>query len=825
MKIFNCFSLFLLLLSFILLPLFNGTSIGQPLDAPYGCHHIHNNFHQWGVFTHRTEEAQKVIRRSDTLNLFHYEIHLDVTDFSNSNLRARTLVFLESLMDSVETITLDLEGLEVDSVRRHGLPLTYSHDGRYLRISEENLLSKGDTVYVEVFYGGTPMTCPSGFGGFYFEDGYAYNLGIGLAANPHNFGRAWIPCFDNFVQRSTFEFHVKSSGGRKAFCVGRFLGEQELGGDTIIRSYLMEQPIPTYLSSVAISNYRTMNWTHEGAYGPVEIELVARSSDLANFRSSVEDMEAALDALEYWYGPYPFERIGYVITTRGAMEHPTNTAYPANSIAGGQKSTRLMAHELCHHWWGNITTLTTAMDMWIKEGPAEYGAHLTQEWIGGFEGLWNSVRNNHQATIRTAHVNDGGYFALSPMPATNTYGRHTYIRGASMIHNLRGYLGDSLFRHSMQEVLNNNYFSHINAHEFRDALSEYSGKDMTDFFDDWIFAPGYSDFSIDSFRVIESHNGQYLTEVHFRQQQYNTTHYHNNVPLQVTFGNHLTTRAVRLTGSGAFSTDTIWLPFTPDWVVLNDRQLLNMASFSTLNTITETGDINDPHTGARLTTHSIEDTVLFFIEHHYTAPQPVKSEDPDFRLSVNHYFKMGGTFDESWDAQLVLRYNGRGTFPLDADLTSITEDSLILVYRPSPELDWEEYPYYTKNIFVPNDGNGFINIHKILPGEYAFANSYFRDPTNVTEISDSPGHFTFFPNPADNELHIKSGGVEGRFNLSIYDMNGRLLKKEEAKSFLAGETHSLNISKMESGSFLLLIESFSADDFTNIYEGRIFIKK
>jgi hypothetical protein len=33
-------------------------------------------------------------------------------------------------------------------------------------------------------------------------NGYAFNLGVGFAADPHNFGRVWFPCFDNFVERS-----------------------------------------------------------------------------------------------------------------------------------------------------------------------------------------------------------------------------------------------------------------------------------------------------------------------------------------------------------------------------------------------------------------------------------------------------------------------------------------------------------------------------------------------------------------------------------------------------------------------------------------------
>nr|MBS0036900.1 T9SS type A sorting domain-containing protein [Saprospiraceae bacterium] len=776
----------------------------QPIDAPYGCHHIHNNFQSYGVFTHRSDAAQKVIRRSDTLNLYHYEIHLDVTRFISGEIYGRTIVHLESLMDSIHVITLDLEGLTVDSVNIEQSAMPFSHDGRFLRIFSDEPLSANDSIEAEVFYHGSPITCPSGFGGFYFENGYAYNLGIGLAADPHNFGRSWFPCFDNFVQRSTFEYHVKSEGGRKAHAVGRFIEEQALAGDTLVRVYRMEQPIPTYLSSVAVSNYRTMDWTHQGAYGPVDIQLIARSGDLDNFRASLEDLEYAIDALEYWYGPYPFERIGYVITTRGAMEHPTNTAYPSHSIAGGQKSTRLMAHELCHHWWGNLTTLTTAKDMWIKEGPAEYGAHLTQEFINGPEGLKTAVRNNHQTTIETAHTVDDGYFALSPMPAYNTYGRHTYIRGASVIHNLRGYLGDSLFRHGMQGVLMDNSFSAIDAYEFRDQLTDLTGCDLTHFFNDWIFAPGYADFSIDSFRVIGQSGNKHLVETFFKQRKYQSPHYHLEVPLQITFGNAGQKTSVRMIASDSLSSDTIALEFIPEWAVLNDEHSLNLASFTSVLKIDQPGTIQDPYTRTRWVTDQVEDSVLLYIEHHYSGPDKPEAMDPDFRISANHYFAVKGNFDESWKATLTLRIEGKGNLALDSDLVSITEDSLILVYRPDRATEWVEYPHYTKHILIPGSGSGFINIQKIQSGEYAFANSFFKGGTPTVDRNQPDIEFSLYPNPlTTNTLHIASGQQEGNYRATIYDLRGTEVMTIPVLHISPEAEQSIDLKNLLPGTYFL----------------------
>ncbi|MEZ4949028.1 MAG: hypothetical protein R2784_06515 [Saprospiraceae bacterium] len=86
-------------------------------------------------------------------------------------------------------ITLDLEGLTVSTVYNDTANLNYSHPGtRFLLVEFPEAMNEGDTSTVFVTYRGNPITNQSGFGGFYFEDNYAYNLSIGIQADPHNYG-------------------------------------------------------------------------------------------------------------------------------------------------------------------------------------------------------------------------------------------------------------------------------------------------------------------------------------------------------------------------------------------------------------------------------------------------------------------------------------------------------------------------------------------------------------------------------------------------------------------------------------------------------------
>ncbi len=69
---------------------------------------------------------------------------------------------------------------------------------------------------------------------FKFVSGHAFNLGVGFTTDPHNYGRVWFPCYDNFVERSSFSFEIISSNGNTSFCNGEMTGQVALAGDTIM---------------------------------------------------------------------------------------------------------------------------------------------------------------------------------------------------------------------------------------------------------------------------------------------------------------------------------------------------------------------------------------------------------------------------------------------------------------------------------------------------------------------------------------------------------------------------------------------------------------
>ncbi|MFB0925404.1 MAG: hypothetical protein QMB65_08995, partial [Vicingaceae bacterium] len=217
--------------------------------------------------------------RSDTIDILNYQINLDVTIFSGQQINGNCKVIFTPKLNNINAIDLDLQGLNVDSITSNGTSLIFSHNDTLIKITLASTVNTSDTSNLIVYYNGSPQTDPSGWGGFYFSGNYAFNLGVGFDDNPHVYGRVWFPCFDNFVEKSSYEFNIITSNGKRAHCNGELISETVLSGDTISRKWVLNEEIPTYLACIAISDYQTVHQTFYGLIGPIPVELVSSASD------------------------------------------------------------------------------------------------------------------------------------------------------------------------------------------------------------------------------------------------------------------------------------------------------------------------------------------------------------------------------------------------------------------------------------------------------------------------------------------------------------------------------------------------------------------
>lgn len=731
--------------------------------------------------------------RSDTLDVIDYHINMDFTNSSNSQISASCKVNFKSKMDGIGGISLDLLQLTVDSVQTSGNDLNYTYNDTLLRIDFVQPLNTGDLDSVTVYYQGSPQTDAAGFGGFYFQGVYTYNIGVGFDASPHNYGRVWHPCFDNFVERATYDIEVKSPPGSTSFSNGTIFNDSTTPNNENVRHWKIENEIPSYLACVGVAPYTQVDqmYTSSLSNNQIPVVLAALPQDTTNLKNSFEHLFDAMDIYESSYGPYQWSKIGYTLVpfNGGAMEHATCIMYPSLTVDGSLQYETLMAHELSHHWWGDLVTCKTAGDMWINEGIAAYSESLFLDHVYGYDEYINNLKNTHEQVLQSTAFKDGGFFPISGVPENVTYGSTTYDKGATMMHNMRTYMGDTDFFSGLKAIQDHYAFQNIDATEFRDALTTYTGFDATEFFKDYIFNPGFDGFEIDSFVVVPQ-GGQYDVKVYVQQKLFEAPDLFENVPMQVTFvDSDWSSSSVVETLSGEHSSFTVNLPFDPKMVYLNkDSQLLNAVTEVDL-TVASTGFQQLHYANFRMNVTKEEDSSFLRVEHFRVAPDAI--QDPvtgyQFVISPDRYWKVDGILSSSFESKARIEYNSKNSaagnldngLMIDHGGIAFNEDSLVLLWRPNQKEDWREYEYYNLKTFSnKTDGYGFVNLTKLAKGEYALA---FRRSTLNTMDEEWVKKVKIYPNPTHDSVHIDWNQSGDNKQIKIFDNNGKLLKSAHFK--------------------------------------------
>jgi len=756
-------------------------------------------------------KAASVDTRSDSFTVSHYAISLDFSNLSSKSLSGQCTLKGASRIDKLDRLSLELYKLNVDSVWENGKKTGFQYNDSLLTPHFASLYNTGDSFTITVFYHGHPVS--TSWGGFTFDGNnqYAYNLGIGLYTNPPNLGRAWFPCVDNFIDKATFGFFMKTAKGSKAFCNGLLMDSAVNFDNTITWHWEMHQPITPYLAAVAIGPYKTIYGNFTGKAGKTPIMIGVTPNDTAKALVTFQHLNLVLAEYEGYYGPYPFDRVGFVGVNfnGGAMEHASNITLPNTTIEGGLTDEYLWAHELSHQWFGDLVTCKTASDMWLNEGWACFNESMFQEKLYGTKTYHTYALGIHYQALRYGTPEEGGYVPLSPAAANHTYGTTTYDKGACVARTMRSYLGDSLFFKGLQTYMHDFSFQSANSTDFQSSLSKSTGVDMTGFFNDWVFGGGWPHFEID--KRDSDATGYNLTITRHNQTSSGS---YIGTPLEITWY------------------DANWkqniIPFKTNTNIWNVVHIPSQAIFAGLDM---DGKITDATTKQykvfktatsfsfaesliNINVDAIKDSALVFVTQHWIGAERTANTPKNIRLSSDRYWTVDGIFPNGFHATATVIYDGRspstptsGGYLDNNFLKGHIEDSMVLMYKPVYGGDWimlKENTDYTKTQGSSNtDEFGNMRILNLKKGQYCFGlfdkNAGIPEPVNIQDHE-----MMIYPNPMANALHIKFGEPVNVKSLQVFDSGGKQVRQINSP-YPAAEDILLSDLNLENGSYILCV--------------------
>ncbi|HEX4951732.1 MAG TPA: M1 family aminopeptidase [Blastocatellia bacterium] len=452
--------------------------------------------------------------RSFRIHHLKLELRFDLPDQSVQG--AATLT-ISPFAGGLQSIELDAAELNVSSVRRippqaepddsplmmiGATAVNLSFDTRAERLSIEldQALERDEEVMIEIAY-----SCRPRKGLFFVQPDEAYPQkpyqiwSQGQTEDAH----WWFPCADTPHQKMTTELLATVDEKYFALSNGALVGSTgNQANGTITYHWRQEQPHPAYLITVVIGEYELLQQRLQGL--PVEYYVYADRAEQGHklFQRTPEMLEFFAEKFGY---PYPFAKYAQILVDDflfGAMENTSATTMTDRCLLDARAELDLnyediVAHELAHHWWGDLVTCKHWTEIWLNESFATYSEYLWREHTRGsdearfvlFQDFLTYLNEDCSSHRRPILFHRYRY-------SEELMDRHAYEKGACVLHMLRHVLGDEAFFRSMGRYLRKFAFGVAETNDLKTAIEEVTGRNLHWFFDQWIYGAGYPELEI-----------------------------------------------------------------------------------------------------------------------------------------------------------------------------------------------------------------------------------------------------------------------------------------------------------------------------------------
>ena len=485
-------------------------AFGSPLPDPYDRHKI-LGIEPGTIIWQRTDEVPKRAASYYNFDVISYELDL-YPSHTEAYIEGSVKMLAESVVDTLSMFVIDLfNNMTVDSVKSGSSHLSYTHGGDEIRGSLGQTYTTGQTFEVTIWYHGYPDD--GGFGAYALS--YHNSWPIVSTLSEPDYARAWWPCKDIPADKAdSVDIYITVDDALVAGSNGTLMSVTSNGG-TDTYHWDEDYPIPTYLVSLAITNYDLItDWYH---YAPGESMIVTHYVYPEDYSDALEDLNVTVPMIECYAGlfdEYPFveEKYGHAeFTWGGAMEHTTLTSYGAVLIRGDHYYDWICGHELAHQWWGDCVTLESWPNIWLNEGFASYSEALWFEHIGGFSAYQDYVDG----------YDSYGYFNGPLYDPDQLFGRTVYDKGALVLHMLRHVVGDSVFFDILTTYRATYDHSTANTAQLQAVCESVYGHSLDWYFQEWVYGIKRPDYQW-SWMSYQMPSGDYAVIVQIDQVQTNT---------------------------------------------------------------------------------------------------------------------------------------------------------------------------------------------------------------------------------------------------------------------------------------------------------------
>ena len=460
------------------------------------------------------EEVQQAIyRKTETVLTDLVHTRLDVKfNWEKSQMSGIATITAKPHFYPSDSLILDAKSMEINSVKMNGVPLKYTYENNFLKIKLDKTYKRTEKYTVVVDYLAKPDEHKSkGSAAITSDKGLYFINPRGEEKNKMTHlwtqgeteaSSVWFPTIDSPNSKTSQEIFMTVKKEYKTLSNGKFMGSKMNVDGTRTDHWKQDLPHAPYLFMMAVGDFAVIedsytrkdgtkmpvNYFVEKEWAPYAKDIFGETPKMIGFFSELLQVE------------YPWDKYHQIIVrdyVSGAMENTGAVIFGEYAyknkrelLDGNDQST--IAHELFHHWFGDLVTAESWSNLTLNESFANYSQYLWDEHHYGLDEADYQAEEEANGYYQSAQAQ--GYHELvwwDYDDKEQMFDGHSYNKGGRILHMLRNYLGDEAFFEGITQYLKENSFKAAEFHNLRLAFEKVCGEDLNWFFNQWYLGKGH----------------------------------------------------------------------------------------------------------------------------------------------------------------------------------------------------------------------------------------------------------------------------------------------------------------------------------------------
>jgi len=441
-------------------------------------------------------------------------IHTDLAvsfDWEKQHVLGKAILTVRPYFHSTNQLLLDAKGFDIHSIRMNGKSLSYDYDTLCLIIQLDRIYNRDEEYVINIDYTAKPNELNvQGSSAISDAKGLYFINPTGNEDKPQQIwtqgeteaSSCWFPTIDRPNERMTQNIAITVKDEFITLSNGLLVKSHR--NEDGSRTDFWEQKLPhvPYLAMLAVGDFNitTDRWKDinvdyylEDDYHQYAKSVFGRTPQMIAHFSEILGVE------------YPWEKYAQIVVrdfVSGAMENTTAVIHGefvqmTDRELLDDHQDDIIAHELFHHWFGDLVTCESWANLPLNESFATYGEYIWREKGFGRMEADMHLDADLKSYLRESKSKKVDMIRFDYNDKEDMFDSHSYAKGGRILHMLRHYLGEDAFYNGLKKYLNDNAYNSVEIHQLRIAMEAISGEDLNWFFNQWFLDSGHPILVID----------------------------------------------------------------------------------------------------------------------------------------------------------------------------------------------------------------------------------------------------------------------------------------------------------------------------------------